>query len=157
MKQLFFRSLVFLSLIGTFHGCAKDTDKDNEKPIIVMDGNNAFPKPCDTIARGESFAFNAVFSDNIELGNYNIEIHQNFDHHTHGSHVETCESDPAKEPVNPFYFNESYSIPSGSTHFNAIIEIQVPGDIDTGDYHFMVKLTDREGWQSWQSVSVKVE
>jgi len=59
-------------------------------------------------------------------------------------------------PVNPFYYNESFTIPAGSKSFTAERSVSVPTDVDKGDYHFMVKLTDKEGWQSWQSVSVKI-
>lgn len=145
-----------LALLITVFGCSKDEEKDEQKPVIDMDFADAFPKPCDTLHRGEIFIFKGLFSDNVELGNFNLELHHNFDHHTHGSHVETCEFDSVKEPVNPFYLNESYSIPAGSVDYSAFVEIPIPVDVDTGDYHFMVKLTDKEGWQSWKSVSVKV-
>ena len=137
--------------------CSESKETDTEKPVINMDQEDAFPKPCDTIFAGRSFTFKAVFSDNVELGSYNIELHNNFDHHTHGSHTETCTLDPDKNPVNPFYFNQNYEIVSGSKTYNAETTVAVPDDIDSGDYHFMVKLTDKEGWQSWSSVSVKIE
>jgi hypothetical protein len=41
--------------------------------------------------------------------------------------------------------NVDFSIPSGKTRFEADNEISVPEDIDTGDYHFMVRLTDKAG------------
>lgn len=157
MKKISIFLSAGLVLLLTVYGCSKDEEKDNLKPVIDMDFTDAFPKPCDTLHRGENFVFRGFFSDNAELGNFNLELHHNFDHHTHGSHVEACEFDPVKVPVNPFYHNESYSIPAGSLTFDALIEIPVPADVDKGDYHFMVKLTDKEGWQSWKSVSVKIK
>jgi len=156
------KNLILIVSIGCmvsfmFWGCEKEPVKDNEKPVINMETSGAFPLPCDTLFKGDNFVFKAVFADNVELGSFNLELHQNFDHHTHGSHVETCEFDPVKEPVNPFYYNKSYTIPPGLTSYNAQIEVPIPADVDTGDYHFMVKLTDKEGWQAWQSVSVKVK
>ena len=137
--------------------CSDDEQTDTIKPEINMDVAGAFPQPCDTLYRGESFTFKAEFTDNVELGAYNLELHHNFDHHTHGSHVETCPVHPDKDPVNPFYLNQNYDIPAGSSTYTAEVEIDIPADVDTGDYHFMVKVTDREGWQGWQSVSVKIE
>ncbi|MDR2424760.1 MAG: DUF4625 domain-containing protein, partial [Prevotellaceae bacterium] len=40
--------------------------------------------------------------------------------------------------------------------FEANNEIAVPADIDAGDYHFMVRLTDKSGWQQLAAVSVKI-
>lgn len=157
MKNLILIVSIGFMVTFMFLGCEKETVKDNEKPVINMEISGAFPLPCDTLSKGENFVFKAAFTDNIELGGFNLELHHNFDHHTHGSHVETCEFDPVKDPVNPFYYNKSCTIPAGLTSYNAQIEVPIPADVDTGDYHFMVKLTDKEGWQSWQSVSVKVK
>lgn len=55
-----------------------DDDKDMEKPSIDMTAESAFPTNCVVLLRGESFSFNARFADNVELGNYNLEIHNNY-------------------------------------------------------------------------------
>lgn len=154
MKRAVLLLLVPFLMIG--YACDKQDETDTQKPVIDMDFAEAFPRPCDTVVAGEQFVFRARFSDNRELGSFNLELHQNFDHHTHGSHEESCPADPVKEPVDPFYFNQSYSIPEGMKQYEAQIAVDIPQGVDAGDYHFMVKLTDREGWQSWQSVSLKV-
>lgn len=154
MKSKLLFILPLILLLAT--ACSKDEEKDTEKPVIDMSSPEAFPQPCDTVFIGEVFVFNAIFTDNAELGSYNIELHHNFDQHTHGSHEETCPMDTLKAPVNPFYYNESFTIPAGNLTFSAEKEIAIPQDMDAGDYHFMVKLTDKEGWQSWQSVSLKM-
>ena len=51
------------------------------------------------------------FTDNAELGSYSINIHNNFDHHSHSTEVEECNMDPVKEPVNPYVFIQDYDIP----------------------------------------------
>lgn len=150
-------NILFLLIIAVaIVSCSKDDENDTIKPEIDMQFAGAFPLPCDTIYAGETFTFKAIFSDNQELKAFNLELHHNFDQHTHGSHNETCAMDPVKEPVNPFYLNQNFTIPAGSTIYEAIVAVEIPYDVDTGDYHFMVKVTDTEGWQSWQSVSVKV-
>jgi len=156
MKNIFLLISILIITTFLFWRCEKESDQDDEKPVINMEMSGSFPLPCDTLFKGDSFIFKAVFTDNVELGSFNLELHHNFDHHTHGSHVESCEMESIKEPVNPFYLNESFTIPTGLTSYNAQIEVPIPADADTGDYHFMVKLTDKEGWQAWQSVSVKV-
>ena len=152
-KRILFFSLACFFLLG----CGKDDeDKDMEKPVIDMSGNTASPRNCVVLYRGESFSFRAIFFDNQELGNYNIEIHNNFDHHSHSTDQVECDLEPNKSPVNAFVYNQDFSIPSGKTMFNAENEIFIPADVDTGDYHFMVRVTDKAGWQQLRAISLKI-
>ena len=153
MKNIF--KLFFFVLIAVMSSCG-DTVKDEELPKIDMTGDSAFPQNCVTVYKGESFTFNALFTDNIELGSYSIEMHHNFDHHTHSTSAQECELGTIKAPVNPLLFINQYSIPAGKTNYSALIEINIPSDVDTGDYHFMVRLTDKSGWQTFEGISVKV-
>jgi hypothetical protein len=155
MKEIWFL-MAFLPafLLG---GCGGDEEtKDLQKPVIEMNGSEYFPQNCTMLKRGDRFTFKAKFSDNVELGNYNIEIHNNFDHHSHSTSSEECEMDEKKTPVNAWVFNQDYAMPAGMKAFEADNEIAVPADVDTGDYHFMVRLTDRAGWQQLTAVSVKI-
>ena len=36
------------------------------------------------------------------------------------------------------------------------MEIKVPENVDSGDYHFMILLTDEEGWQTIKGLSIKI-
>lgn len=134
-----------------------DDSKDMAKPSIDMTRESAFPKNCVILYRGETFSFKATFTDNVELGNYNIEIHNNFDHHSHSTDDVECELEPKKKPVNPWVYNQDFPIPAGKTIFEADNTISIPADIDTGDYHFMVRLTDKAGWQQLKAVSIKIK
>lgn len=138
--------------------CGNDDEDslDMEKPSIDMSFNNACPQNCMILYRGESFPFRAVFADNQELGNYNVEIHNNFDHHSHSTDDAECDLDPKKTPVKAFVYNQDFSIPSGKNNFEANNEIFIPEDVDTGDYHFMVRLTDKAGWQQLKAISLKI-
>jgi hypothetical protein len=40
--------------------------------------------------------------------------------------------------------------------YDAYVDIPIPDDIDTGDYHFVVRVTDAAGWQSYKAFSVKI-
>ncbi len=131
-------------------------DIDDEIPVIDMSGDTAFPQNCVTVYRGESFNFHARFTDNRELGSFSIEMHNNFDHHTHSTSVAQCEFEPVKAAVNPFLFIEGFSIPAGLTEYFASATIDVPADVDTGDYHFMVRVTDKSGWQTFEGISMKI-
>ena len=139
-------------------GSSDDDDtKDMTKPVI----NNskdfvAVPSDCDVYKRGDVIPFNSLFTDDTELGAYNIEIHQNFDHHTHSTSSVECQMDEKKDPVKPWTYNQDFSIPSGQKSFTARHDIAIPADIDPGDYHFMVRLTDRAGWQQLHAVAIKI-
>jgi hypothetical protein len=131
-------------------------DIDDEVPVIDMSDGTAFPQNCVTVYRGETFTFHARFSDNRELGSFSIEIHNNFDHHTHSTSVAQCELEPVKTAINPFLFIKEFSIPGGLTEYTATVSIDIPADVDTGDYHFMVRLTDKSGWQTFKGISMKI-
>ena len=130
--------------------------RDMEKPAIEMSGSQAFPPNCAVLYKGESYTFQALFTDNRELGNYNIEIHNNFDHHSHSTDNTECDPEPKKAPLNPFVYNRDFPIPEGQTYYEAQTRFEIPPDVDSGDYHFMIRLTDKAGWQQLKSVSLKI-
>lgn len=149
--------LMFLLPALFWEGCGSDDDvKDMQKPVIEMSGDGYFPQNCVFLKRGDRFTFKAKFSDNVELGNYNIEIHHNFDHHSHSTGSEECETEAKKDPVNAWVFNQDYAIPAGLKEYAPSNEIAVPAGVDTGDYHFMIRLTDKSGWQQLAAISVKI-
>ena len=153
--------LVFLLLMIAFGACNDDNEVDQEKPLIDIGFTDAFPKNCDTIYFGETFALKLKFSDNFELGSYNISIHHNFDHHSHSTEVTECSLNPKKEPVNPLTFIQDFSIPDGTKEFETSEIVEIPdgnenGLFDDGDYHFFISLTDKEGWSAQKGLSVKM-
>ncbi len=148
-----FASLVFVS-------CNRE-EIDDEKPEIDLTVSGAFPQNCDTLWLGESFTFKVLFSDNVELGSYSIEVHENFDHHAHSTEVTECDLDPVKTPVNPLYFIRDFEIPAGLTEYETNLQISLPagnneGNFDEGDYHFFIRLTDKEGWSAQKGLSIKM-
>lgn len=154
-KKLIGCCMVFLAMISA---CKKDNNEaiDTEYPEINVTAANAFPKQCSTIKRGEKFMFRAQLSDNTQLGSVSVDIHHNFDHHTHSTEVESCSMDPKKTPVKPFLLIQAYPIPAGLKTYEVQQEITVPSDIDAGDYHFMIRVTDKEGWQTIKGLSIKI-
>lgn len=158
MKTKQFLLLLFVALLAA--SCNK-TDIDDAKPVIDMNFAEAFPKNCDTLYFGETFVVKAVFSDNANLGSYRLDIHNNFDHHSHATGLESCELWPIKNPVNPYLLIGSYDIPEGSQSYEVSLELNIPqgneaGVYDEGDYHFFISLTDREGWSTQRGIGVKI-
>lgn len=155
------RYILSLSLLCVLCACSSSDDhepKDMTQPVITNTDIMENPMECQQYHPGDVIAFHYVFTDNVELGNYNIEVHNNFDHHTHSGSAVECELDEKKEAGDKAWiFNQDYTIPSGLRTYNARVDIQIPADAETGDYHFMIRLTDRAGWQQLKAVSIKVK
>lgn len=157
----FFRLFTISVLLLAINACSSDSsEKDLTPPQILSAGDYTSPLNCQEFTLGGYLPFNYVFTDNVELGSFNLEIHNNFDHHTHSTEEEDCgdehEHEHGQEPVNPWIFNKDYPIPAGSTAYEADFMIPIPEDIDTGEYHFMIRLTDAAGWQQLRSVSIHI-
>jgi len=161
------KTIRFLSvfiILSFVLGSCEEEDIDREKPTIDLSIQDAFPVNCDTLYFGESFVFKALFSDNTELGSnraYSIDIHNNFDHHSHSTEVSECNLDPVKTPVNPWLFIKNFDIPAGLNEFETNQSISIPasndkGLYDEGDYHFFISLTDKEGWSAQTGLSIKL-
>ena len=134
---------------------------DDQKPVVDLSIMEAFPVNCDTLYLGESFTWKVRLTDNVELGSFSMEIHHNFDHHAHSTELDICELDPIKDPVNPYQTIMDFEIPAGSKEYMVNETIQIPlsdanGEIDPGDYHFFISLTDREGWSAQKGLNIKI-
>jgi len=153
--NLYLAAITVLLFLGS---CSDNEDEiDTQPPVIDMSISDAFPTQCAVLQRGKSYDFVALFTDNFALGSYSLDIHHNFDHHTHSTEVNDCEMAPVKAPVNPWLVIEGFPLPSGEKSYRTKLKLQVPEDIDTGDYHFLIKLTDKEGWQTISGISIKVQ
>jgi len=160
MKKLIIITII-MSLIFAFNSCEKDDDIDNQKPEIDLSIQDAFPVSCDTLYFGETFILKVKFTDNVQLGSYSIDIHNNFDHHSHSTELTECNLDPIKEPVNPFTLIQDYDIPAGQQEYETNLSITIPssnsnGSFDEGDYHFFISLTDKSGWSAQKGLSIKI-
>lgn len=150
---------VLIAALLLLNSCSKNekTDIDTVYPTIDVSAATAFPKQCSSLKRGEKFIFRANLADNVELGALSVDIHHNFDHHSHSTEVNDCASDPIKAPIKPFLLIKSFALPAGQPSHQIAEEIMVPADIDPGDYHFLIRLTDRAGWQTIKGLSIKIQ
>lgn len=92
----------------------------------------------------------------MALAAYSLDIHNNFDHHTHDDQIGDCDLDEVKDAVNPLIFIENYSIEGGPTSYEINVSLTIPEDVDTGDYHCAYSVTDETGWQSRTSIDIKI-
>ena len=154
-------SLVMLLIVLLGFTACKEEEPDTEKPVISLGFTGASPQNCDTLYLGDTLKLRMLFTDNAELGSFSFDIHPNFDHHAHSTEVTSCTMDPDKTPVNPLVMIRSFSIPAGQTSYTTDISVVLPGEnsnglYDTGDYHFFLSLTDKEGWSAQKGLSIKV-
>ena len=169
IKRLIAACIVCCGLTATIVSCSNSDDetKDMTAPVISAEGITANPINCQQYRRGDTIPFHYLFTDDQELGSYNIEIHNNFDHHSHsteaddhGHGMNECDDDDDDEHEhgegNAWVYNQSFSIPAGSRSYDARNDIEIPADIAPGLYHFMVRLTDRAGWQQLHAVAIMI-
>ena len=133
-----------------------ETEIDEEKPTITVNYASGFPQTCENLSRGQSYTIKAKVADNLELASYSVEMHHNFDHHTHDDQQGACELEPIKAAVNPLVFSGSERIPEGLTNYELEIDLIISDGVDIGDYHLALSVTDVTGWQARTSVDVKI-
>ncbi|WP_081912609.1 DUF4625 domain-containing protein [Salegentibacter sp. Hel_I_6] len=149
--------LVYLfSITATllFASCSDDDNNmlDTEAPeISIME-----PHDEEEVAPGGEIHFDAIFTDNVELASYKIEVHNDFDGHTHAS------SKQAESENNPWSYDEVFEIEPGNTSFEAHHHIPVPAEINgaaisEGHYHFGVFVTDAAGNESQAFLELHIE
>ena len=84
-------------------------------------------------------------SDDVMLKSYMIEIHSNFDHHSHGK----SRAAATDEATVDFSFNRSYDISGKKTAHIHHHDIIIPANATPGDYHLMVYCTDAAGNETY--------
>lgn len=165
-KNVLFIALILGAMTMGFGAC-ENKSKDTMPPVI--DEASFLPADCDIYYLGDTIDVHFVCSDDTELGNYNIEIHSNFDHHTHGTSASDCDEDGHDGEVHEekeheheavegaWVYNQDFAIARGRTADTVDLRITVPVDVSDGDYHFMLRLTDRAGWQSIKAVAIHLK
>ena len=158
MKQKVKMIITAMGVAVLMTGCSKNKEApDTEYPAVDMTAATAFPRQCSELVRGQEFTANIPVADNVELGSVSIDIHHNFDHHSHSTEVDECNMDAVKTPSNPFLLVKSIPIPAGNKSYTVSEAIEIPEDVDAGDYHFMIRVTDKEGWQTIKGLSIKIK
>jgi hypothetical protein len=126
-----------------------EKEGDTTKPLI----NLIEPEDGDILKIGGDVHFELGLSDNEMLGSYKVEIHSNFDGHTHEKVVTRAGTD---EATVPFTFSQSWDV-SGKK--NADIhhhEIIIPENATPGDYHLIIYCTDAAGNESHIAINVEL-
>ena len=90
MKNHILLSIATALIIALCIAC-ENKNKDLTPPTIS--DADFQPANCDIYYLGDTIQVRFTCSDDTELGNFNIEIHNNFDHHTHSTEAEDCDEE----------------------------------------------------------------
>lgn len=158
-------------IMSTFGSCDNDDDKDidTEKPQINANIDGASPANAATFYFGDAIPVKLLLTDNAELGSFSVNIHNNFDHHSHSTegdaddhHDEEEHHHHDGEDGDAFQFTQDYAIPAGSTNFLIDTTIPLPVTSDDGDkyaggdYHIMLTVTDKAGFSTFKAFEIKI-
>ncbi len=151
--------LVFL-MFSFFMASCSDDEVDNAKPIIQL----VAPVNNGVLHIGGEVDFVCEFVDDVELRSYKIEIHSNFDGHTH---ERAALKSVKEEHGHPWSYTNTWNFEAGKknedVHHHAI---QIPETIlvdgveeqvAEGEYHFGVYCVDAAGNENKVFVKVMIE
>jgi len=144
----YFSVLLFSVWVLLATSCKRD-EADTEAPVISVSG----PEADEVLFIGSEIHFEVDFSDNTELKSYKVDIHSNFDGHSHKGGLADSVA---------WSFQKSWNFDAGQR--NAHVhhhEIAIPTEfegkaISQGDYHFMIYCTDASGNETWTAVAVQI-
>jgi len=134
--------LILIILAFNFVACTEETI-DTEKPVIEVSS----PTDHQHFHPGDIIHFDAEFSDNIELGQFKIDIHFG-DGHDHKSTA--MEADGVE-----WDFEYIGELSGRNKHIH--LDIPIPNNAKHGEYHFMVYCTDKAGNESWVALEIEIE
>lgn len=130
-KAIFY--LAGLFFLALFSGCSEDENAvDDQAPTVADVKLNGLDENI-IIQPGTEMQFDARFQDNILLGQYKIDIHNNFKDHGHGRIVENQD----------FTFSAVYDLAGKSETVHE--HIDVSSEATPGAYHFTLQFFDAVG------------
>ena len=133
-----FSTICLMAIFSLFFtSCSSDNEGDTVKPVI----NLIEPTEGATLKIGNAHGvhFDMELSDDVMLKSYKVNIHSNFDGH---SHTRTSE-----ETVD-FSFNRSWDVSGKNTKIHHH-EIVIPENATPRNDHLMVYCTDEAGNESY--------
>jgi hypothetical protein len=140
MKNLKFLKLLIVLLLAGFVAC-NDEGVDTESPEVTIHS----PADHDEFKKGSEILFDATLTDNIALGQLKIDIHYGGGH-THKKSF----------PVGlPWDFDTIINLSGRNTRVT--FPIFIPMNIEDGEYHLSVFVTDKSGNESFEVIDVDID
>lgn len=137
--------MIFAVLVLLSVSCNKDENKGNAAPELSI----SKPVEGQEMQPGDNFEMVIDLSDDMNLRQCIVEIHHNFDTHTH------------KQSEEPWYYHRSFEL-MGIKSTTIKDTIQIPETIGAeplkkGNYHFYVTVEDLEGIVSVKSENIVIK
>lgn len=120
--------LLLTGFAGVLFACKK-TDKDKPTQFVSSPADSA------TFTSGQTIQFVADFTDNQDLSQYKIDIHDDFDGHGHEKYIAKIWTQIIIKNIAGSSVSENYAI-------------QIPDSTAAGWYHFGITVVDQSGNQS---------
>jgi len=136
MKTIFFywRFLcILLAVVVITSSCTEEEEVDDTDPVVTNVTLNDATEDIQ-VNPGTIMHFDAVFSDNERLGEFKIDIHDNFDGHSHGRLSQV--TDP---------FDTVIIVELIGREETMHMDIEIPENAATGPYHFNLQFFDHIG------------
>ena len=143
MKKLLFASLLAMSLLAS---CDKE-DLDRQAPVLSVTRTNPVAVSAEVcghiennvikVSRGERFTIAFTVTDNYEVEQYKVELHDNSDCHGHG-----------RSPQHAGHWEIFEIVEVDAQRIDATKTYTVPQDADYGNYHLQISAIDDNGNES---------
>src|SRR5574344_1855649 len=127
LKINYITAILSMTLVLTSTSCSKDDEiSDTTKPTITI----TEPENDKEILIGDQNGMHLEMdlSDNVMLKSYKIEIHNNFDHHSHTSRSATTD----------FTFTNSYHRSENRKRHIHHHDVMVPDNATPGEYNLII-------------------
>lgn len=145
--NLKFTIIALLTISSSFFvSCDKKDDmtSDTIKPTISLiepaEGQHI------KIGSATGVHFEADFADDMMLKSYKIDIHSNFDNHSHGTR--------AGEITVPFTISRNYDLTGKKTAHAHHHDVIIPANATPGNYHLMIYCTDAAGNETYMARNI---
>lgn len=151
MKPAFLFLIIALSLLSC---------DDSNEPVDVTAPELEITEPAngEFLTAGESVHLLGRLTDDIELAEFQVDAHNNFDGHAHGRVTGTLD-DPS---LLKWSITERFPVPAGrrSIDIDFHDELIVPANAMAGPYHLIVSAVDKAGnatsYQDGSTVEIEV-
>ncbi|PZD77393.1 DUF4625 domain-containing protein [Mesonia sp. K7] len=136
-----YKIYTFITILSLFfYACSSDDDSglDNQAPSIEIHE----PTTDQVFELGSELHLDIELEDNVELASYKVEVHNNFDGHTHDR------SSNVTNASEPWSYSQTFEIEAGKTSYSVLEMIAIPADVLEGEYHLEIFAIDTAGNQS---------
>lgn len=149
--KIFNKNIFYLFTITAALGltsCSDDDSSDgldNQAPVVTIHE----PTTDETADAGGEVHLDVELEDDVELASYKIEVHNDFDGHTHDRPF-------GVEQTIPWSLNQTQELDPGQTNYTIHQHLEIPENAAEGAYHLGIIALDQAGNQTEAYVEIIV-